>query len=118
MRLLADENFPGDAVRLLRQAGYDVSWVRTDAPGSADDEIISQAQRQGRIILTFDKDFGELIFRLGRTVRHGVILFRLSPMSAKEVADFIVTAVKSREDWEGCFSVVDTLRIRMRKLRK
>lgn len=40
MRILANENFPGDAVDALRQRGHDVVWVRTDAPGSKDTEFL------------------------------------------------------------------------------
>ncbi len=65
MRILADENFPGDAVEALRQQGYDVVWVRTDAPGSSDHVILARAQAENRVIVTLDKDFGELAFRVG-----------------------------------------------------
>jgi predicted nuclease of predicted toxin-antitoxin system len=58
MRFLADENFPGAAA--LRAAGSDVVWVRIAAPGSSDSEILAWAAREERILLTFDKDFGEL----------------------------------------------------------
>jgi hypothetical protein len=64
MRLLADENFPGDAVAQLKAAGHDVVWVRTAAPGITDSEIVAWAAREERIILTFDKDFGELAWRI------------------------------------------------------
>jgi hypothetical protein len=41
MRLLANENFPGDAVDALRARGHDVAWVRTDAPGSSDRQVLA-----------------------------------------------------------------------------
>lgn len=63
MRLLADENIPGDAVDALRAAGHDVVWIHTDAPGSTDPDVLALAQREGRIVVTFDKDFGELAWR-------------------------------------------------------
>lgn len=59
MRILANENFPGDAVRALRVAGHDVTWIREDAPGRSEGEILEQAQREKQILVTFDKDFGE-----------------------------------------------------------
>ena len=59
MRLLADENIPGDAVAALRATGHDVAWIRIEAPGSPDQDVLSRAQQEGRILLTFDKDFGE-----------------------------------------------------------
>jgi uncharacterized protein with PIN domain len=60
MRFLANENFPGDAVRLLQLAGHDTVWVRTAAPGISDPDALAWAARESRILLTFDKDFGEL----------------------------------------------------------
>ena len=60
MRFLANENFPGAAVDTLRAAGQEVAWVRTDAPGSTDEQVLARAAQEGWILLTFDKDFGEL----------------------------------------------------------
>ena len=59
MRILANENFPGDAVTALRQAGHDIAWVRVDAPGSTDVQVLQRADAESRILITFDKDFGE-----------------------------------------------------------
>ena len=59
MRFLADENFPGPAIAVLSAAGHDVAWVRMTAPG-ATDSAVEWAAREERILLTFDKDFGEL----------------------------------------------------------
>ena len=54
MRLLANENFPGDAIIALRDAGHDVVWIRTEAPGSSDGDVLARAQRENRILITFD----------------------------------------------------------------
>jgi predicted nuclease of predicted toxin-antitoxin system len=59
VRFLADENVPASTVRALTDAGHDVIWVRISAPGSSDNDVLAQAAREGRILLTFDKDFGE-----------------------------------------------------------
>ncbi len=59
MRPLANENIPGDVVTALRQGGHDVAWVRADAAGSSDTEVLRRAAVGGRVPLTFDKDFGE-----------------------------------------------------------
>jgi predicted nuclease of predicted toxin-antitoxin system len=60
MRLLADENFPGAAVTALGAVGHDVVWVGAVAPGTSDPDVLAWAAREQRILLTFDKDFGEL----------------------------------------------------------
>ena len=59
MRFQANENFPANAVEALRHQGHDVTWIRTDAPGISDAEVLTRAQSDDRILLTFDKDFGE-----------------------------------------------------------
>jgi predicted nuclease of predicted toxin-antitoxin system len=63
MRILANETFPGEAVDALRDRGHDVAWVRTDTPGSTDIEVLARAQAEGRLLVTLDKDFGELAAR-------------------------------------------------------
>jgi len=83
MRILANENFPGEAVEALRKQGHDVAWVRTDAPGNNDTQVLERAQREGRIVITFDKDFGELAFRAGLPAQSGIILFRISAPSER-----------------------------------
>ncbi len=55
MRILANENFSADAVFVLRDHGHDVAWVRTDSPGIRDPEVLDRAQREERILITFDK---------------------------------------------------------------
>lgn len=56
MRLLADENVPGLLVRVLVEAGCNVSWVRTVSPGASDRDVLARAADEQRILLTFDKD--------------------------------------------------------------
>ena len=116
MRFLANENFPGDAVAALRTAGFDVVWVRSDAPGSADPQILDWAQRDSRILLTFDKDFGELAWLRGLPSACGIILFRVPMPSAAEVGANLAKRIAERTDWAGHFSVVEPGRIRMRPL--
>ena len=83
MRFLANENFPLDAVEALRSAGHDVDWVRTDAPGSSDPQVLQRAVADERVLLTFDKDCGELAFHAGLPAPSGVVLFRFqAPSSA------------------------------------
>jgi predicted nuclease of predicted toxin-antitoxin system len=65
MHFLADENFLGVAVETLRKQGHDVVWIRTHAPGSSDVDVLAMAEEENRILLTFDRDFGELAFQAG-----------------------------------------------------
>jgi len=116
MRLLANENFPLDAVEALRADGHDVSWVREESRGETDTQILLRAQKENRIIITFDKDFGELAFRSKLPAQSGVILFRVTPLSAKYIAQVAVKALADQSEWAGYFSVVEDNRIRMTPL--
>jgi predicted nuclease of predicted toxin-antitoxin system len=115
MRILANENFPLDAVTSLRADGHDVWWVRTEAPGISDFEVLDLARRDDRLIITFDKDFGELAFHAHLPVS-GVILFRLRAASSSQLANFVSSVLNSRDDWLGNFAVIDNFRIRIRPL--
>jgi predicted nuclease of predicted toxin-antitoxin system len=116
-RLLADENVPGAVVAALRQQGHDVAWIREDAPGSPDPEVLERAQRENRVVVTFDKDFGELAFRRGLAASVGVVLFRITLTSPDQAVRVAVAAFGSRADWTGQFAVVEDDRIRLRTLR-
>ncbi len=116
MRFLANENFPLDAVEALRTLGHDVAWIRTEAPGISDVVVLSRAQQDSRILLTFDKDFGELAYRSNLPATCGIILFRIATPSSMEVARKVVSVIELRSDWAGAFSVVEAHRIRTRPL--
>ncbi|KKJ00673.1 DUF5615 family PIN-like protein [Prochlorothrix hollandica] len=117
MRFLANENFPLDAVEVLRQNGHDVVWIRVESPGISDSEVLSRAQAENRILLTFDKDFGELAFRSKLPASVGVILFRIKAPSGSVVAEKVSKVISLRDDWQGHFTVVEEDKIRMRDLK-
>ncbi len=116
LRLLADENFPAMAVAALRNRGHDVTWVRTEAPGSSDGDVLVLAGSGGRILITFDKDFGELAFCSRLPASSGIVLFRIPMRSPAYVAQVAVVALESRVDWAGHFSVVAENRVHMTPL--
>ena len=108
MRLLADENFNRLEVEMLRSRGHDLVWIEEETPGIDDQAVLSRATAEGRILLTYDKDFGDLVFRDKLKAPFGVILFRVrrDNRSLSEVAQIITNAVESRSDWTGHFSAV------------
>ena len=118
MRILANVNVSGEIVQGLRAQGHDIIWMRIEAPGSADSEVLALAQTEKRIIMTFDKDFGELAFRWGLPVTSGIILLRLIASSPIQLQQAVLTALGSRQeqDWVGMFSVVEASRIRVTPL--
>jgi hypothetical protein len=116
MRFLADENFPKAAVTALRRAGVAVDWALETAPGAPDTTVVARALETGAVILTFDKDFGELARQTKPTAGFGVLLFRLPLPKATEAGEGLARIVHSRGDWEGHFSVIEPARLRMRSL--
>jgi hypothetical protein len=116
MRLLANENIPDVAVTALESAGHDVAWVRTDTPGASDSDVLARAVGESRILLTFDKDFGDLARNSTLPPSCGVILFRIPMPRAADVGARLLALIASRDDWAGHFSVIEPGRIRMRPL--
>jgi predicted nuclease of predicted toxin-antitoxin system len=116
MHFLANENFPRAAIDLLRTQGHDVVWVRTARPGSTDHEVLDWAIREKRVLLTFDKDFGELA-RASKLPREcGVVLIRVRMPPPDQVGGRIAALVSARHDWSGNFSVIEPGRVRVRPL--
>lgn len=116
MRLLVDQNVPRTVVEGLREDGHEVNWAQTSCPGADDEMLLRRAQQEDRVVLTFDTDFGTLAFHRDLPASSGVLLFRLTLVSPSTVAEKVRGAIRSRNDWEGHFSVVDDTKIRMRPL--
>lgn len=116
MRLLVNENVTGTVIEKLRQRGHDVFSVKESMRSEADDVILARAQAEERIVVTRDKDFGELAFRARLPSSCGVILFRLSGPDPDTDNQRMLEVIESRTDWTGHFSVVSDDRIRMRPM--
>jgi len=115
MKLLANENCPAALVRALRDRGHDVAWIWEDARGCADRDVLARAQREQRVLATFDKDFGELAVRSRMPADCGILLLRLTG-TPEQVVELGLAAIEGRSDWSGHFAVVTNDRIRMRKM--
>jgi len=117
MRILADENIPRCVVETLRKENHDVAWVHKDAPGATDHEVFARASVERRLLLTFDKDFGELAFREGLLASScGVVLLRVGAVSPARLSEKVAAVLGSRSDWAGHFSVIEEDRVRMTSL--
>ncbi len=112
-RMPADENVPKAVVLALRTDGHDVTWMRDVGPGSPDDHVLALALSENRIVLTFDKDFGELAFRLVRQETPGVILLRPRLRSPDYLVRFARAVLTQGYTWEGHFAVVEEGRLRL-----
>jgi predicted nuclease of predicted toxin-antitoxin system len=114
MKLLADESVDGPIVARLRSDGHQVAWIADDSPGLKDEAVLARAHGDGVVLISADKDFGELVYRR-RSPHAGVLLLRLSGLDEAEKCDLVSRAVNERgAELGGAFSVLanDTLRIR------
>ena len=95
MQILANQNFPGEAVEALRAAGHEVLWIQTDAPGLEDRAVLARAAAEGRLVITFDKDFGELA--IVRRIPHSGII-RLVNLGARQQAPACLRVINLHEE--------------------
>ena len=115
MKFIVDESAGRAVSDYLREIGYDVIAVREVMPQADDQIILNRAARERRVLITNDKDFGELVFRNGH-VHHGVLLLRLQDESpANRVR--IVKAVLEQyaEPLKKYFIVATERRVRIRQ---
>jgi len=116
MHILVDESVGQQVVARLRNDGHDVLYVAEMSPGIDDEEVLGAANEHDALLLTADKDFGELVFRLGRVSR-GVMLLRLSGIAAEEQVAAVSTAIAQHEaELLDAFSVVSPRTVRIRPL--
>ena len=115
MKFLADEGVDKPIVDLLRYSGFDIHYILETNQGAEDDEVLKIANEEGRILLTQDKDFGELVYRL-RKVHLGIILIRLGTDTAIEKAKLVNSVLLEHgEKFLNAFTVIQVNAIRIRK---
>lgn len=117
MNLVADEGVERQIVEQLCLEGHAVIYVAELAPSISDDEVLQQANERQSVLVTVDKDFGELVFRLNR-VAAGVLLIRLEGLTSTTKAVIVAQAIHDHEtEMHGAFSVISPgiIRIRARK---
>jgi predicted nuclease of predicted toxin-antitoxin system len=115
--LLADENFSLASVARLRSDGFDVVAISELAPGMPDVDVLRIACEQNRVLITFDRDFGELIYRDLAPVPPGVIYLRIAASSPEEPAKVVADLLGDASvEILGRFSVVTGDGVRQRAL--
>lgn len=114
MNLLADESVDRLIVERLRADGHYVAYVAELDPGITDLEVLQQANELPALLITSDKDFGELVFQQGLDTALGVVLIRLSGVSAVRKAELVSEAFQQHaNDFPQSFSVVSAGRLRI-----
>jgi predicted nuclease of predicted toxin-antitoxin system len=107
MRFLADENFPKPVIDWLRLDTNDVLWAGTDFPSAEDRFLLDRAEKEGRILLTLDKDFWQLAIQQKKRLRKsGVILFRVHPATPERVRALIRQVLALEKSWVGQVALV------------
>lgn len=114
MKFLANENFPISSVRLLRNTGYDIVSIAEDMSGAKDQDVLARAHKEGRIILTFDKDYGELIYKQRLHTPVGIAFFRFGPSYPEESAEYLLGALEKSISLQNKFTVIEKGRIRQK----
>jgi len=116
MRLLANENFPLQSAEILRARGFDITTVGVEFQGITDREVMEIAVREGRTIVTFDRHYGELIFRHGYRPDAGVIYLRWRRFNPEDPGRYLADLLTgTKVDFSRALTVIDEDTIRQRR---
>jgi len=113
VELVADESCAGPVIRALREAGHDVIAITESATGASDEAVIARAFDEGRVLLTEDRDFGELVYARGRSSA-GVVFIKFDNRARRAKPAAVVEAVaKLGARLRDGFTVVEPGRVRL-----
>ena len=113
MRLLFDQSFDRRLLQPLRDAGHDVTVVAIDyPPGISDRDVLAIAEREQRILLTFDRDFGELAIH-EQTPHAGIIYLRTRPTTVAYKLARLNEVFATYTDQLDCFLTVTESAVRV-----
>ena len=106
MKLIADESVDFEIIKSLRNNNYDIISVNESYRGSDDEDILALALKEEAVLLTEDKDFGELVFRLNKA-HLGIILIRLSGIESHLKSQTVLKSLTDNFDkMRNSFSVI------------
>jgi predicted nuclease of predicted toxin-antitoxin system len=116
MKLLLDENIEKAITTSLRESGYDVICVSETACGCSDEEVLRIANEERRILVTSDTDFGEMIFRQGKTC-YGLVLLRFASEKVNDKIRTLQHLLKHHSGkLSGHFTVASAQQIRIKPM--
>lgn len=115
MKIVADENVDRQIVDLLRADEHDVLYVAELYSGLDDEAVLFRSQASGAVLLTADRDFGDLVFRQ-HLLHSGVLLIRLSSLRPDEKAALVAATFDQHgEELRTAFAVLTKRALRIRK---
>jgi predicted nuclease of predicted toxin-antitoxin system len=113
MNFLADESCAGPVIRALPETGHDVVAIGEVAKGATDEQVLERAVNEKRVLITEDRDLGELVYARGRSSA-GVILVRFHSRARHAKPATAVEAVaKLGPRLRNAFTVVEPGRVRI-----
>ena len=116
MKFLANENVPHPTIARLIKEGLDIKAISFDSPSISDDRVMERAILENRTIITFDRDYGELVFKYGYKPPAGIIYFRLDDFQPDQPTELLLNLLNNPDfHFTGVFTVVDVDNIRQRK---
>ena len=118
MKIVADESVDKQIVDKLRTQGHDVLYVAELAPGIDDEAVLLRGRESNALLLTADKDFGDLVFRQ-RLLHSGVLLIRLAGLTPDEKASTVAAVFELHgEAMRERFAVLSKRSLRLRDMPK
>lgn len=116
MKFLANENFPLPSIKALRETGVEVKSIGENLRGISDQQVVDIAQKENLIILTFDKDYGELIFRFSTANPPSVVFFRYKGNNPEFAGKLLSNLIQENKiHLENTFTVIEEHNIRQRQ---
>ncbi len=91
--LLLDENMPRSVGRALADAGHDVAFAADSEPAADDRQVLALALAQQRILVTFDADFGDLVYQQGFAAPPAIVYLRMHPIDTAAATEMVLQAL-------------------------
>ncbi len=115
MKFLANENIPLASCKYLENKGWDIVHIGVTNMGVSDEEVMEMAIEENRIIITFDRDYGELVYKNGYRPP-GVIYFRIQEFTPEYPAKLLFDLITDQHlQTNNLFTVIDKNQNRQRK---
>ena len=115
MNFLAAESVDRQIVERLRREGHSVWYVADTDPGVSNGDVFNMANQNNAVLLTADKDFGELVFHQ-RLINQGVVLIRLAGLSSTHKARIVASAIRDHlSELQQAFGVITPGALRIRR---
>lgn len=118
MRFVADESVDAPIVQKLREVGFEIFSIAEQSHGISDELVLAIAHKNGSLLITQDKDFVDLVYRLGKA-HEGIILLRLEGLTPYQKADLCLVVINQhKNELPGAFVVVYKDYVKIRRSNK